>query len=107
MTTVGQIEKKTQGRVVALFRDRLGYDYRGDWTDREAMRALLEPVQAPYDSAAHLHYFCAKESGNLRALIPPLLTKWQAKLGVELADWGIKKMKTKWVLATVLHAASG
>jgi type I site-specific restriction-modification system R (restriction) subunit len=35
MTTVGQIEKKTQARVVALFRDRLGYDYRGDWTDRE------------------------------------------------------------------------
>ena len=34
MTTVGQIEKKTQARVVALFRERLGYDYLGDWTDR-------------------------------------------------------------------------
>lgn len=33
MSTVGQIEKRTQARVVALFRDRLGYDYLGDRTD--------------------------------------------------------------------------
>ena len=30
MITVGQIEKKTQARVVALFRDRLHYDQLGD-----------------------------------------------------------------------------
>ena len=34
MSIVGQIEKKTQARVVALFRDRLGYDYLGNWNDR-------------------------------------------------------------------------
>ena len=33
MTTVGQIEKRTQARVVALFRERLGYDYLGDKSD--------------------------------------------------------------------------
>ena len=33
MTTVGQIEKRTQARVVALFRERLGYDYLGDRSD--------------------------------------------------------------------------
>lgn len=33
---------------------------------------------------------------RLRELIPPLLTKWQELLGVQVADWGIKKMKTKW-----------
>lgn len=33
---------------------------------------------------------------QLRALIPPLLEKWQPILGVQVADWGIKKMKTKW-----------
>ena len=33
MGTVGQIEKKTQVRVVALFRERLGYDYLGNWID--------------------------------------------------------------------------
>ena len=38
MSTVGQIEKKTQARVVALFRDRLGYDYLGNWIDRPEQR---------------------------------------------------------------------
>jgi predicted metal-dependent hydrolase len=33
---------------------------------------------------------------QLRALIPPLLAKWEAILGVRAVDWGIKRMKTKW-----------
>jgi len=33
---------------------------------------------------------------QLKTLIPPLLEKWQTILGVQVADWGIKKMKTKW-----------
>ena len=33
---------------------------------------------------------------QLKALIPPLLEKWQPVLGVQLAGWGVKKMKTKW-----------
>jgi predicted metal-dependent hydrolase len=33
---------------------------------------------------------------QLKALIPPLLEKWQTTLGVQVADWGVKKMKTKW-----------
>jgi type I restriction enzyme, R subunit len=35
MSFVGQIEKRTQARVVALFRNQLGYDYLGNWIDRE------------------------------------------------------------------------
>lgn len=31
----GQIERKTQNRVIALFRDRLKYDYLGNWEERE------------------------------------------------------------------------
>ncbi len=38
---------------------------------------------------------------RLRALIPPLLAKWEAILGVQAASWGIKKMKTKWGGCTV------
>ena len=33
---------------------------------------------------------------QLKALIPPLLDKWQPLLGVQAAAWGVKKMKTKW-----------
>ena len=33
---------------------------------------------------------------QLKTLIPPLLEKWQPILGVEVTDWGVKRMKTKW-----------
>jgi len=59
MTTVGQIERQTQTRVVALFRDRLGYDYLGDWIDRAGFEG----------------------KGN-RNIEPELLTAWLNKQGV-------------------------
>lgn len=40
MSTIGQIEKRTQRRVVKLFREQLGYDYLGDWTDRVGNRNI-------------------------------------------------------------------
>ena len=33
---------------------------------------------------------------QLKQLIPPLLDRWQTKLGVQVDEWGIKKMKTRW-----------
>ena len=33
---------------------------------------------------------------QIKQLIPPLIEKWQAVMGVAVADWGVKKMKTKW-----------
>lgn len=33
---------------------------------------------------------------ELKRLVPVLLEKWQPKLGVEVRDWGVKRMKTKW-----------
>jgi len=33
---------------------------------------------------------------HLRAVIPPLIAKWEEKVGVQVADCGIKQMKTKW-----------
>lgn len=35
MSVVGQIERKTQDRVVELFGDQLGYEYVGSWEHRE------------------------------------------------------------------------
>ena len=42
MSTVGQPERATQNRVIALFRDELGYRYLGDWTDRDANSNIEE-----------------------------------------------------------------
>ncbi len=53
MSTVGQIEKRTQARIVALFQERLGYDYLGDNTERDN-----------------------------RNIEPTLLTAWLARQGV-------------------------
>ena len=33
---------------------------------------------------------------QLKAMLPPLLEKWEKKLGVRVDAWGIKKMKTRW-----------
>ncbi|MDQ5933326.1 MAG: type restriction enzyme subunit [Cyanobacteriota bacterium erpe_2018_sw_21hr_WHONDRS-SW48-000092_B_bin.40] len=34
MSTVGQVEKKTQDRVVTFFKEQLGYSYLGNWLER-------------------------------------------------------------------------
>jgi type I restriction enzyme R subunit len=44
MSAIGQVERMTQQRVVKLFRDALGYDYLGDWTDRIGNRNIEEDL---------------------------------------------------------------
>ena len=33
---------------------------------------------------------------HLKDLVPALISEWQPVIGVQVADWGIKKMKTRW-----------
>ena len=33
---------------------------------------------------------------QLKQLVPPLVAKWEAIVGVEVAEWRVKQMKTKW-----------
>ena len=40
MSTVGELERKTQNRVVQLFQRVLGYDYLGNWEDRPNNRNI-------------------------------------------------------------------
>lgn len=59
--------------------------------------ASLDLFVRPGSSAAQrevvlLHWY----REQLKALIPPLLEKWQPILDVQANHWGIKKMKTKW-----------
>ena len=48
MSTVGQPERATQDRVIALFRDVLGYRYLGDWTDRDDNSNIEERLLSPW-----------------------------------------------------------
>lgn len=53
MSKVGQIERQTQNRVVELFQKQLGYEYLGNWEDRDGnsnieedlLRAFLKETQ--------------------------------------------------------------
>ncbi|RMD66712.1 hypothetical protein D6833_01120, partial [Candidatus Parcubacteria bacterium] len=45
---VGQRERRTQDRVIALLRDRLGYDYLGNWIDRPNNRPIEEGLLRPW-----------------------------------------------------------
>lgn len=42
--SVGQPERATQDRVIALFRDELAYRYLGDWSDRSSWRVLTSSM---------------------------------------------------------------
>jgi predicted metal-dependent hydrolase len=33
---------------------------------------------------------------QLKAAVPPLINKWEAILGVKVAEWRVKRMKTRW-----------
>ena len=42
MNAIGQSERATQNRVIALFRDELGYRHLGDWSDRDGNSNIEE-----------------------------------------------------------------
>lgn len=33
---------------------------------------------------------------QLRNMVPDLIAKWEPRLGVKIANWGVRRMKTKW-----------
>lgn len=33
---------------------------------------------------------------RMKEQIPQLISKWETEIGVEVADWGVKRMKTRW-----------
>lgn len=73
------VEAVGPARVVLRNQKTLALHMRPGW-ERQQCEALL-----------HRWY-----RERLRELVPPLIEKWQAALGVEAAGWGIKKMKTRW-----------
>jgi type I restriction enzyme R subunit len=52
MSNVGQPERATQDRVIALFRDELRYRYLGDWIDRDGNSNIEEDILSVYLTAS-------------------------------------------------------
>lgn len=48
MKNVGQVERKTQDRIVKLFSNKLGYKYLGDWKDRKDNSNIEEDYLKKY-----------------------------------------------------------
>jgi type I restriction enzyme, R subunit len=48
MGNIGKPERETQQRVIRLFRDGPGYDYLGDWDEREGNSNLEESLIRKY-----------------------------------------------------------
>lgn len=81
-----RVIQKTRGPAKVVLRNRSTIELR---VSAETSTEQRERV---------LHHWYRRQ---LRALIPPLIEKWESVLGVQVADWGIKKMKTKWGACTV------
>ena len=48
MSGIGKPERETQNRVIALFRNELGYRYLGDWSDRAGNSNIEEKLLTTY-----------------------------------------------------------
>ena len=66
--TSGALDGFDKEDVAGLLENRLEKAREDLEEALEAVRALCEPVEAPRDSAAYLHYFCAKDSGDAAQL---------------------------------------
>lgn len=113
--TSGALDGYDKDDVKGLLENRLE-KAREDLEDaREAVKALCEPVEAPIDSAAYLHYFCAIESGNAGQLkdnepkrlklykFVATLIRAYASIANELAEAGYTPDEIEKVKAEVDH----
>jgi predicted metal-dependent hydrolase len=53
-------------------------------------------VRPGSDTAYREQVLIAWYRQELKRLIPPLIQKWEPIMGVKVAEWGVKQMKTKW-----------
>ena len=84
MSTIGKSERETQNRVIALFKDELGYRYLGDWSDRPDNSNIEEKHLGDYLTGAA---FCRNKSAA-----PSICSK--------------RKLKTRFVASTTTRGGA-
>lgn len=57
-------------------------------------------VREGSDTAQRERVFLAWYRQQLKAMIPPLIEKWEGIIDVKVAEWGVKQMKTRWGTCT-------
>jgi len=110
MSAIGQAERQTQNRVVALFRNELGYRYLGDWSDRGGNSNVEEALlsdwltrcgHSPAHIAVALHKLRTESDNHNRTLygnnqavykllrygVPVKIEAGQVTETVQLIDW--------------------
>jgi type I restriction enzyme R subunit len=115
--TSGALDGYDKDDVAGLLENRLEKTREDLEEAREAVKALCEPVAAPRDSAAYLHYFCAKDSGNAAQLkdnepkrlklykLTVALLRAYANLAGELAEAGYSQTEIVKIRGEVDHYA--
>lgn len=102
---VGQIERKTQNRVVSLFKDKLNYDYLGNWEEREENSNIEEEyLQAFLKRSGHSAALISKATKELKKCtnrpdsLYDLNKKVYEKLryGIKVRDGLDEKHQTVW-----------
>jgi len=53
-------------------------------------------VRIDSDTAQRERVLLAWYRKQLKQMIPPLIAKWENIMGVQVAEWGVKEMKTRW-----------
>lgn len=59
--------------------------------DRIDLHAPAESDRALRERALETWY-----RAQIKQLIPPLIARWEPVMGVKVAEWGVKRMKTRW-----------
>jgi len=59
-------------------------------------RTMLLRVRPGSDRDKREAVLYAWYRAQLKEQIPPLIDKWEPVIGVEVAEWGVKRMKTRW-----------